>query len=84
MRLLRNLSHPLSRIRRVRELIEAPFLSLPGFTGDLPSRTNNFRTVLHTGLYHQVVLMTIPPKGDIGEEVRALFQYVDARDMRQD
>lgn len=44
-------------------------------TTDLPSRTANFRTVLFTGRYSQVVLMTIPPEGEIGEEVRSRVLY---------
>lgn len=43
-------------------------------TADLPSRTSDFRTVLHTGLYSQIVLMTVPIGGEIGEEVHAVDQ----------
>lgn len=46
----------------------------PGMTADLPSRTSDFRTVLHTGLYSQIVLMTVPVGGEIGEEVHAVDQ----------
>lgn len=33
-------------------------------------RFGDFRTVLHTGLYSQVVAMEVPVGGDIGDEVR--------------
>lgn len=42
----------------------------PNMTGALPASSSVFRKVLWTGLYSQVVLMTIPVGGDIGEEVR--------------
>jgi hypothetical protein len=32
-------------------------------------RFGDFRTVLHTGLYGQVVAMEVPPGGEIGDEV---------------
>jgi hypothetical protein len=41
----------------------------PDMTTSLPSESGEFRRVLHTGLYSQLVLMTIPVGGDIGEEV---------------
>lgn len=41
----------------------------PGMTNALPSESGEFRRVLWTGLYSQVVLMTVPVGGDIGEEV---------------
>lgn len=41
----------------------------PDMTTALPSESAEFRRVLWTGLYSQVVLMTIPVGGDIGEEV---------------
>lgn len=41
----------------------------PGMTSALPSESGEFRRVLWTGLYSQVVLMTVPVGGDIGEEV---------------
>jgi putative ABC transport system ATP-binding protein len=31
----------------------------------------DFRTVLHTGLYSQIVAMEVPVGGDIGDEVRS-------------
>jgi hypothetical protein len=33
-------------------------------------RFGDFRTVLHTGLYGQVVAMEVPVDGEIGDEVR--------------
>jgi len=44
----------------------------PNMTGALPSESAEFRRVLWTGLYSQVVLMTVPVGGDIGDEVRTL------------
>ncbi|KAG0646253.1 hypothetical protein D0Z07_8272 [Hyphodiscus hymeniophilus] len=40
----------------------------------LPSSSAEFRKVLYTGLYSQVVLMTIPVGGDIGDEVHTVDQ----------
>lgn len=42
----------------------------PDMTTALPSKSSEFRRVLWTGLYSQLVLMTVPVGGDIGEEVR--------------
>ena len=39
-------------------------------TSALPSKSAEFRRVLWTGLYSQLVLMTVPVGGDIGDEVR--------------
>jgi len=47
----------------------------PNMLNALPSESGDFRRVLHTGLYSQLVLMTIPVGGDIGEEVRDLFTF---------
>lgn len=41
----------------------------PQMTSALPSESGEFRRVLHTGLYSQLVLMTVPVGGDIGDEV---------------
>ncbi len=41
----------------------------PGMTTSLPSESGDFRRVLWTGLYSQLVLMTVPVGGDIGDEV---------------
>jgi putative ABC transport system ATP-binding protein len=42
------------------------------FKGLLSSKREfgDFRTVLHTGLYSQIVAMEIPVGGEIGDEVR--------------
>lgn len=41
----------------------------PDMITALPSKSAEFRRVLWTGLYSQLVLMTVPVGGDIGEEV---------------
>lgn len=41
----------------------------PSMTTSLPSESGDFRRVLWTGLYSQLVLMTVPVGGDIGDEV---------------
>ena len=41
----------------------------PGMTNSLPSESGDFRRVLWTGLYSQLVLMTVPVDGEIGDEV---------------
>lgn len=46
----------------------------PKMTTSLPSTSGEFRKVLFTGLYSQVVLMTIPVGGDIGDEVHTVDQ----------
>jgi len=46
----------------------------PNMTTSLPASSGEFRRVLWTGLYSQVVLMTIPVGGDIGEEVHTVDQ----------
>lgn len=46
----------------------------PKMTSSLPSSSGQFRKVLFTGLYSQVVLMTIPVGGDIGDEVHTVDQ----------
>jgi len=46
----------------------------PRMTTSLPSSSAEFRKVLFTGLYSQVVLMTIPVDGDIGDEVHTVDQ----------
>ncbi|MCR4326692.1 MAG: cupin domain-containing protein [Candidatus Roizmanbacteria bacterium] len=35
----------------------------------LAGKNTNFRSVLHTGTYSQLVAMSIPVQGDIGEEI---------------
>ena len=46
----------------------------PNMINALPSKSGEFRRVLWTGLYSQVVLMTVPVGGDIGDEVRAFLK----------
>ncbi|MCJ1279216.1 hypothetical protein MMC21_007040 [Puttea exsequens] len=46
----------------------------PSMTSALPSSSSEFRRVLWTGLYSQVVLMTVPVGGDIGDEVHTVDQ----------
>ncbi|KAH6682969.1 RmlC-like cupin domain-containing protein [Halenospora varia] len=46
----------------------------PDMCSALPSSSSEFRKVLWTGLYSQVVLMTIPVGGDIGDEVHTVDQ----------
>jgi hypothetical protein len=41
----------------------------PQMTTSLPSESADFRRVLWTGLYSQLVLMTVPVDGEIGDEV---------------
>jgi hypothetical protein len=41
----------------------------PDMTTSLPSESAAFRRVLWTGLYSQLVLMTVPVNGEIGDEV---------------
>lgn len=41
----------------------------PDMLTSLPSESGDFRRVLWTGLYSQLVLMTVPVGGDIGDEV---------------
>ena len=45
----------------------------PQMTTSLPSESAEFRRVLWTGLYSQLVLMTVPVGGDIGDEVRQSY-----------
>ncbi|RDW75574.1 hypothetical protein BP5796_06395 [Coleophoma crateriformis] len=46
----------------------------PNICGALSESSAEFRKVLWTGLYSQVVLMTIPVGGDIGDEVHTVDQ----------
>ncbi|RDL39265.1 uncharacterized protein BP5553_03605 [Venustampulla echinocandica] len=49
----------------------------PQMTTSLPSSSREFRKVLFTGLYSQVVLMTVPVGGDIGDEVHTVDQALN-------
>ncbi|MCJ1481315.1 hypothetical protein MMC06_001472 [Schaereria dolodes] len=53
---------------------EKKMVYFPNMTSALPASSGEFRKVLWTGLYSQVVLMTIPVGGDIGEEVHTVDQ----------
>ena len=46
----------------------------PNMINALPSESGEFRRVLWTGLYSQVVLMTVPVGGDIGDEVGPMLK----------
>ena len=48
----------------------------PQMTSSLPSTSTEFRRVLWTGLYSQVVLMNVPVGGDIGDEVHTVDQIL--------
>ncbi|KAK4151403.1 RmlC-like cupin [Chaetomidium leptoderma] len=48
----------------------------PSITTALPSESTEFRRVLWTGLYSQLVLMTVPVGGDIGEEIHTVDQIL--------
>jgi mannose-6-phosphate isomerase-like protein (cupin superfamily) len=43
---------------------------------DITLANENFRTVLYTAKYSQLVVMSIPLNGDIGEEVHGLDQFL--------
>lgn len=50
-----------------------------GFIGNIEKITlanGNFRKVLYTAKNCQLVVMSIPPRGDIGEEVHHLDQFI--------
>ena len=49
----------------------------PEMTTRLPSTSSEFRRVLWTGLYSQVVLMTVPVGGEIGDEVHTVDQALN-------
>jgi mannose-6-phosphate isomerase-like protein (cupin superfamily) len=51
---------------------------MQGFVQDIESlsvENSDFRRVLYTARNCQLVLMSIPPKGEIGEEVHTLDQF---------
>ncbi|KAI1083751.1 RmlC-like cupin domain-containing protein [Whalleya microplaca] len=48
----------------------------PNMLTALPSKSAEFRRVLWTGLYSQLVLMTVPVGGDIGDEVHTVDQIL--------
>ena len=47
---------------------------LPRIFDSLPSDFTDFRRVLWTGLYSQLVTMAVPVEGDIGQEVCFYYQ----------
>ncbi|OGC80736.1 cupin [Candidatus Adlerbacteria bacterium RIFCSPLOWO2_01_FULL_51_16] len=52
---------------------------MEGYVVDIEKATlenENFRTVLYTGKFSQLVVMSIPPGGNIGEEVHTLDQFL--------
>lgn len=61
-----------------------PYSSVvPTYSWSLPTdlatnvrASGNFRNVLHTGLYSQLVAMEVPVGGDIGEEVHTVDQIL--------
>ncbi|KAJ9293329.1 hypothetical protein DTO271G3_7825 [Paecilomyces variotii] len=46
----------------------------PQITSSLPSKNSEFRRVLWTGLYSQLVLMNVPVGGEIGDEIHTVDQ----------
>jgi len=48
----------------------------PNMTNSLPAESGDFRRVLWTGLYSQLVLMTVPVGGDIGDEKHTVDQIL--------
>ncbi|EHY59966.1 hypothetical protein ABEF92_003714 [Exophiala dermatitidis] len=48
----------------------------PQMTTSLPSESGDFRRVLWTGLYSQLVLMTVPVGGEIGDEKHTVDQIL--------
>jgi len=48
----------------------------PDMTMSLPSQSGDFRRVLWTGLYSQLVLMTVPVDGEIGDEKHTVDQIL--------
>jgi mannose-6-phosphate isomerase-like protein (cupin superfamily) len=52
---------------------------MKGFVDNIEKITEeneNFRKVIYTAHYSQLVVMSIPPKGEIGEEVHGLDQFL--------
>lgn len=53
--------------------------NIKGFVDNIEKiaeENENFRKVLYTARYSQLVVMSIPPMGDIGEEVHGLDQFL--------
>jgi mannose-6-phosphate isomerase-like protein (cupin superfamily) len=52
---------------------------MQGFIGDiekLAKENNNFRKVIYTGRYMQLVLMSLKPGEEIGEEIHGVDQFL--------
>ena len=52
---------------------------MKGFVGNIEKMSEeneNFRRVIYTARYSQLVVMSLPPMGDIGEEVHGLDQFL--------
>lgn len=52
---------------------------MKGYTTNIEAETlenDSFRKVLYTGKHLQLVLMSIPAEGEIGEEVHTLDQFI--------
>ncbi len=52
---------------------------MKGFVGNIEKMSEeneNFRRVIYTARYSQLVVMSLPPSGDIGEEVHGLDQFL--------
>lgn len=50
-----------------------------GYIGNIEGQTEengSFRKVLYTGKFSQLVLMSIPPGGEIGEEIHGVDQFL--------
>lgn len=54
----------------------------PQMTTSLPSKSAEFRRVLWTGLYSQIVLMNVPVGGEIGDEVKEIAPQKGKRKNR--
>jgi len=55
---------------------ENEMVYFPDMQTSFPSTSADFRRVLWTGLYSQLVLMNVPVGGDIGEEVHTVDQIL--------
>lgn len=55
---------------------EKEMVYFPDMQASFPSTSADFRRVLWTGLYSQLVLMNVPVGGDIGEEVSPSLHFL--------
>jgi len=58
------------------DIPEHEMVYFPQMTTSLPSESAEFRRVLWTGLYSQLVLMTVPVDGEIGDEKHTVDQIL--------